>query len=375
MADPWPRTRDGGSDAGPWPGGVTWPGNRVAAAWGLNMYGQLGDTTWTDRPSPVGVYELTDVAKIAAGRYHSLAVMADGTLRTWGANGSAQLGYGWWVHSTYPRVVPGLRAVVDAAGGWTHSLAATADGSVWAWGANDIGQLGDGTTDQRFGPVQVVGLKDAVAVAAGNGWSLAVTSDGSVWAWGFGGFGILGTPALVASLTPIRVERLGNVVAISAGAQHAMAIADASGCPKCMDVGPERGGAARRRAVLRDHLRDPGSLPSAGPARHRLGRGGRSDLGGPRCGWQRVDLGQQPVRDPRRGETAAARFAPGIALPGSGIVGIAAGGNHVLAMRAGGTVIGWGSNTYGELGNGSTAPESGTVEVDHLTDVKQVAAG
>ena len=44
-------------------------------------------------------------------------------------------------------------------------------------------------------------------------------------------------------------------------------------------------------------------------------------------------------------------------------------------MRAGGLVIGWGSNAYGELGNGSTASESDTVEVDHLTEVKQLAAG
>ncbi len=365
------------SDPGGWPGGVAWPGNQVGAAWGLNSFGQLGDTTWKDRTSPVGVYELSDVAKIAAGHNHSLAVMADGTLRTWGANGSAQLGYGWWLHSTYPRAVPGLRTVVDAAGGWTHSVAAMADGTVWAWGDNKFGQLGDGTTDQRFSPIRVVGMTGAIAVAAGNGWSLALTSDGSVWAWGLNGSGILGTAAAGSqSVTPVRVEGLADVVAIAAGSQHAMAIATgASGGVRSvwtwgqnavgqLGVGPCQGiicGSAipfRVKGLPSIASIAAGALTSvalsADGSVWTWGAGLFGALGG--------------------GGKDAVRFEPGVAVP-AGIVGIAAGGYHVVAIRAGGTVIAWGSNSYGELGDGTTATESGTVDVDYLTDVTQVAAG
>jgi len=37
------------------------------------------------------------------------------------------------------------------------------------------------------------------------------------------------------------------------------------------------------------------------------------------------------------------------------IAAIAAGGAHVLALKSDGTVLGWGANTDGQLGNGETA--------------------
>ena len=63
--------------------------------------------------------------------------------------------------------VSGLSDVVAIAAGRRHSLALKADGTVWAWGNNTDGQLGDGTTTDRLTPVQVSGLSDVVAIAAG----------------------------------------------------------------------------------------------------------------------------------------------------------------------------------------------------------------
>jgi alpha-tubulin suppressor-like RCC1 family protein len=76
------------------------------------------------------------------------------------------------------------------------------------------------------------------------------------------------------------------------------------------------------------------------------------------------------------GSTDGFRYGPrAVVAAGSGIVGIAAGGNHVVACRADGTVVGWGSNRYGELGDGTTAPQSAIVQAEGLTSVTQVAAG
>jgi hypothetical protein len=47
----------------------------------------------------------------------------------------------------------------------------------------------------------------------------------------------------------------------------------------------------------------------------------------------------------------------------------------MLALRADGTVLAWGSNGYGQLGNGSTAPVTGPVQVTGLADATQAAAG
>jgi alpha-tubulin suppressor-like RCC1 family protein len=60
---------------------------------------------------------------------------------------------------------------------------------------------------------------------------------------------------------------------------------------------------------------------------------------------------------------------------GSGITQLSAGDFHVLALKSNGTVLAWGGNAYGQLGNGSTAQATGPVQVTGLTNATQVAAG
>ncbi len=61
-------------------------------------------------------------------------------------------------------------------------------------------------------------------------------------------------------------------------------------------------------------------------------------------------------------------------LPASGVTAIAAGRNHALAVVAG-NVYAWGNNALGQLGTGSTAPESGPVRVPGLSGVTALGAG
>ena len=60
---------------------------------------------------------------------------------------------------------------------------------------------------------------------------------------------------------------------------------------------------------------------------------------------------------------------------GSRIIQISAGFLHMLALRSDGTVLGWGSNFFGQLGNGLQAHASGPVQVTNLAGATQVAAG
>jgi hypothetical protein len=60
---------------------------------------------------------------------------------------------------------------------------------------------------------------------------------------------------------------------------------------------------------------------------------------------------------------------------GSGITQIAAGANHMVALKSDGTVLAWGDNSAGELGTGTTTPVTGPVQVTGLTSATQVAAG
>ena len=59
----------------------------------------------------------------------------------------------------------------------------------------------------------------------------------------------------------------------------------------------------------------------------------------------------------------------------SGVVAIAAGGDHSLALLENGTVMAWGDNEDGQLGDGNTVESRVPVTVKGLTGVKAIAAG
>jgi alpha-tubulin suppressor-like RCC1 family protein len=184
-------------------------------SWGANWYGQLGDGTRSNRFDPVPVARLNDVATLAAGGRHTLAVLEGGSVWSWGKNDYGQLGNGNRADQLTPAVVTNLSGIVAVAGGLRHSLALKSNGSVWSWGADEL-QPGINVV-----PRAVPGLSNVTAIAAGRAHSLALCADGSVWAWGQNDHGQLGSTAY--SREPQRVAGVNGVATISAGAYHSVA--------------------------------------------------------------------------------------------------------------------------------------------------------
>ena len=200
--------------------------------WGRNDYGQLGDGTTTNRPSPTNVIGLSSgVAAISAGGYHTCAVMTNGTLKCWGRNNRGQLGNGTSANASTPFTVPGLTGIVAVAAGGSdsdggHTCALTSAGAAKCWGRNDFGQIGDGTTSDRFQPVDVSGLSSgAVAIGEGRYHSCALTNAGGVKCWGWGIGGQLGLGTGGSSTTPVDVVGInGNAVALTVGGSQNCAL-------------------------------------------------------------------------------------------------------------------------------------------------------
>jgi alpha-tubulin suppressor-like RCC1 family protein len=77
----------------------------------------------------------------------------------WGADLYGQLGIGKITQGlAMPMYVGGINTAVDIACGKFHTLALLSDGTVMAWGRNDDGELGNGSLDTSPSPVMVFGF-------------------------------------------------------------------------------------------------------------------------------------------------------------------------------------------------------------------------
>ncbi|MFC5303046.1 RCC1 domain-containing protein [Azospira restricta] len=158
---------------------------------------ELSDYPLSPPPKEVGRNFLT----VAVGFGHAYGIKADGSLWAWGENSAYQLGDGTKIDRADPvRIGEGF---VQVAIGRFHGVALAADGSVWTWGSNEVGAIGDGTTTARSRPTRI-GTGFA-RVAAGDYHTLALKTDGTLWAWGANEEGQLGDGTHSKRLSPVRV--------------------------------------------------------------------------------------------------------------------------------------------------------------------------
>ena len=146
----------------------------------MNVYGQLGDTTTSDRDEPVNVFWLASTpSAVSAGGNHSCALNTDGGVKCWGQNAYGQLGDNSTTQRTAPVNVSGLaNGVASISAGWSNNCAMMSGGGVKCWGYNGDGQLGDGTTTNRDEPVDVLAPRLIYRSAAiRDGWVLESTEN------------------------------------------------------------------------------------------------------------------------------------------------------------------------------------------------------
>jgi alpha-tubulin suppressor-like RCC1 family protein len=135
------------------------------ACWGANNDGQLGTgITSRDINVPVAVSEGSNaghtVTRITASGYHTCAVLSDGTVSCWGRNEYGQLGTGDTTNSNTPLAVTGGaltgKTVTRVSAGREHTCALLANGTVACWGMSHTGRLGNGSTIDSYIPVAVL---------------------------------------------------------------------------------------------------------------------------------------------------------------------------------------------------------------------------
>jgi alpha-tubulin suppressor-like RCC1 family protein len=136
----------------------------TAWATGSNGFGQMGTMTEMSESRETGViWAPYGVASAAAGVYHSVLVMDDGTARVMGWNNYGQQGLGniggnnavgGDGNRNTPTAIPRVTGVI-AADAEQHTILLKNDGTILVFGSNRQGQLGLGGTGKEYSPVEL----------------------------------------------------------------------------------------------------------------------------------------------------------------------------------------------------------------------------
>ncbi len=323
--------------------------------WGRNDHGQLGDGTTTDRYLPVDVVGLNSgVSAVSVGQSHSCALTTEGGVKCWGLNTSGILGDGTSNDSSTPVDVVGLSSGVTAiSAGSYHTCAITAGGGVKCWGHNSLGELGNGVTDQETTiPVDARGLGSGIkALAAGSDHTCSLSTKGGIRCWGNIGIDQLGNGSPTRPHTPIDVFGLtSGVAAITSGDQFTCILTTEGGI-KCWGSntnGQLGDGTTEDRYTLTDVSGLTANVSAITSGHSHVCA--LTTQGEVQC-WGQNQQGQ--LNDGTTTDRSTPGKVTGLTAKATALFGGAA-GNQTCALTIDGNTSCWGSNVYGQLGDGTT---------------------
>ena len=239
-----------------------------------------------------------------SGGSQAFAFCSDSTIMAWGQNIWGKLGDGTNINRPTP-ITLSITNVKSVATG-AHTLFLKNDGTVWGSGRNASGEIGIGVIGEIWTPVQT-NITNVIAIAVGGyEHSLFLKNDGTIWACGNNNYGQLGIGTnigpdtcwgLSCSTMPMQVQNLAGIIDIAAGHNHSLA------------------------------LKNDGTV----------------------WAWGYNCCGQV-------GDSTYSNYkvSPMQVWNLTNIIAIGAGADFSFAIKNDGTVWGWGNNSYGHLGDGTS---------------------
>src|SRR5947207_12292494 len=273
-------------------------------------------------------------ATVEAAAYHTCGRTAAGAAYCWGDNRGAQLGIGAVSYgATTPQPVGGSIAFASLSVGGIHACGLTAGGAAYCWGADLYGGLGAGAPgpDICFGsdvgqfacgsaPLAVAGGLTFSSLSAGWGPTCAVTANGAAYCWGDNGNGALGIGSDTANIDLC-----------------------AAGSGQCSETPLKVAGGLQFSTVGAANLHACG-ITAAGAA-YCWGDNSFGELG----------IGANAATDTCNSSPCSR--TPVAVAGGLTFTALRAGLFLTCGRATGGAWYCWGSNNFGQLGNGAVGPE------------------
>ncbi|HEX7122208.1 MAG TPA: Ig-like domain-containing protein [Gemmatimonadaceae bacterium] len=337
-------------------GGIAW-------CWGLNgAEGRIGDPNMGSnayRAVPYRVSETIRFKMLSTSGRHTCGVATDNRAYCWGYNGWGGLGSGTNIPSS-PTPIPVAGGILfkSVTAGADHSCGISTADKAYCWGHADWRQLGDGSSGYTLSPVAVALNESVKAIEAGPGFTCAITMAGAAYCWGANSIGQIGDGQPISYgntfvAQPTKVATALSFASIDVSNQYTCATTP-TGSAYCWG----RDGGRFGRGAGND---------SSSPVAAATGLSLRSISTGNdhACGvaqdfgiwcWGSNDNGRLGVPLPN-GSTTPVRVAGNLSGQEVAAAGIATGSAaHTCAISVDRlTVLCWGRNDVGQLGNGSTS--------------------
>lgn len=350
-----------------------------AWCWGENVAGGLGDGTTTNRLAPTQTVTTVRFTKLSANNQFTCGLGTDARAYCWGRNYAGQLGTGDTTTQTTPAAVAGNLSFVDIGTGEASACGLTSAGEAWCWGSNQFDQLGGGASPQTCRtlagtfacsttPVRAAGSMTFTKFDVGFWNVCGLVSNGQSWCWGNGEllpFGS-GVASNVVTATPL----LGaNGMVFSSIYQSAVEGCglDATGKAWCWGINVFGGVGDGTTTVRSSPVPVAGNLTFSGLA---LKDANNTDAtacgitsGGDAYCWgsdiaQELGAPAPNVCQPSPNNSGPCGLQP-VHLSGPQLyVQISIGDSHACGVTTTQAVYCWGTNTSGQLGNGTTNPSA-----------------
>ncbi len=344
---------------------------------GHNAEGQLGVQGETASPTAVAV-KLPALAKaVYAGAFHTCAVLVDDTVYCWGANASGQVGVAASVNEPTPvKVLLPSGTISKMSLGESHTCLlqrdATSDSTLYCWGANDAGQAGVGIMSPSVPPTKIA--KSVYDIGLGNTHTDGVfkiyKTDGesALLLGGFGNDALLELGFAGQQVDAPQTSTVLGIANVASGrSEHGcglydgtpMQAGDPMGTPGLFCWGSNTNGELGRGTLSSDEL--PGAVVGLAAAPNAFTVGSSYScaavMGKVSC-WGLNDAGQFG-----NGMVTMGAPAPAAGPNFATVRSLAGGKKHVCAIVTNSDVECWGSNAFGQLGDGSTTDRFSPVQM------------